>query len=215
MPSPTATRCCCISCRSPASPKSTSCSAAQPKFTRDNFIPIARFIADPMVLVVNDQTPYKTLKELVDDAKKNPDKIVFSFVGSLRRAASADRALHEGRRHQDASSADQWRRAGADRDPRQQFAGAVLVDRGLVRADEGRQVARARHASATSARPSLPDVPTLKELGYDVEFYLWVGLFAPKGTPEPMIKTICARPHEGRRRYRAVQDRDGQSRQTR
>jgi tripartite-type tricarboxylate transporter receptor subunit TctC len=33
-------------------------------------------------------------------------------------------------------------------------------------------------------------VPTLKELGYDVEFYLWVGLFAPKGTPEAVIKTI-------------------------
>ena len=33
----------------------------------------------------------------------------------------------------------------------------------------------------------MPDVPTLKELGYDVEFYLWVGMFAPKGTPEPIV----------------------------
>ncbi len=65
----------------------------QPKFTRDDFIPIARFIADPMVLVVNDQQPYKTLKELVDDAKKNPDKLIFTFVGPLRRTASADRAV--------------------------------------------------------------------------------------------------------------------------
>ena len=40
------------------------------KFTNDDFIPIARFIADPMVLVVNDQQPFKTLKEFVDDAKK-------------------------------------------------------------------------------------------------------------------------------------------------
>ena len=40
----------------------------QPKFTRDDFIPIARFIADPCVLIVNDQTPYKTLKEFTDDA---------------------------------------------------------------------------------------------------------------------------------------------------
>jgi tripartite-type tricarboxylate transporter receptor subunit TctC len=37
---------------------------------------------------------------------------------------------------------------------------------------------------------SLPDVPTLKELGYDVEFYLWVGFFAPKGTPEAIIKKL-------------------------
>ncbi len=38
--------------------------------------------------------------------------------------------------------------------------------------------------------PTLPDVPTLKELGMNVEFYLWVGLFAPKGTPEPIIATL-------------------------
>ena len=34
-----------------------------------------------MVLVVNDQQPYKTLKELVDDAKSNPDKLIFSSSG--------------------------------------------------------------------------------------------------------------------------------------
>src|SRR5215207_4621485 len=44
----------------------------QPKFTRADFIPIARFIADPCVLIVNDQQPYKTLKDLVEDAKKRP-----------------------------------------------------------------------------------------------------------------------------------------------
>ena len=46
------------------------------------------------------------------------------LVRPLRRAASADRAVHEGGRHQDAASADQWRRPGADRHARQQFAGA-------------------------------------------------------------------------------------------
>jgi tripartite-type tricarboxylate transporter receptor subunit TctC len=38
--------------------------------------------------------------------------------------------------------------------------------------------------------PALPEVPTMKELGYDVEFYLWVGMFAPKGTPEPIVTTL-------------------------
>jgi tripartite-type tricarboxylate transporter receptor subunit TctC len=37
---------------------------------------------------------------------------------------------------------------------------------------------------------SLPDVPTLKELGYDVEYYLWVGIFAPKGTPDGVVTTL-------------------------
>jgi tripartite-type tricarboxylate transporter receptor subunit TctC len=40
----------------------------QPKFTRADFIPIARFTEGPMAIIVNAQTPYKTLKELVDDA---------------------------------------------------------------------------------------------------------------------------------------------------
>ena len=39
---------------------------------------------------------------------------------------------------------------------------------------------------------ALPDVPTLKELGYDVEYYLWVGLFAPKGTPDSAVKKLSA-----------------------
>ena len=34
---------------------------------------------------------------------------------------------------------------------------------------------------------ALPDVPTMKELGYDLEYYLWVGLFAPKGTPDKVV----------------------------
>jgi tripartite-type tricarboxylate transporter receptor subunit TctC len=41
----------------------------------------------------------------------------------------------------------------------------------------------ARHAA-------FPDVPTLKELGYDVEFYVWSGAFAPKATPEPVVKAL-------------------------
>ena len=38
----------------------------------------------------------------------------------------------------------------------------------------------------------MPDVPTLKELGYDVEYYLWVGLFAPKNTPPAIVTTLRA-----------------------
>ena len=52
----------------------------EPKFTRDSFIPIARFTEGPMVLVVNDKQPYKNLKELVDDAKKRPNGIIFQLV---------------------------------------------------------------------------------------------------------------------------------------
>ena len=62
----------------------------QPKFTRADFIPLARFVADPCVLIVNDQQPYKTLKELVDDAKKNPDKLIFSSSSRSPRRRKAN-----------------------------------------------------------------------------------------------------------------------------
>ena len=80
------------------------------------------------------------------------------LVRPLRRAASADRAVHEGRRHQDAAPADQWRRAGADRDPRQQFAGAGVLDRRRQRPDQGRQAARAR----LLRRKTRPRCPTCR-----------------------------------------------------
>ena len=138
-PSPTATRCWSTSCRSPASPRSTSCSAAQPKFTRADFIPIARFTEGPMVLVVNDQQPYKTLKELVDDAKKRPNEIVFSssgLYGALHLpTALFMKAAGIQMRHLPTNGGG----PGADRDPRQQLAGAGVLDRRRQRADEGRQ----------------------------------------------------------------------------
>src|ERR1041385_3697109 len=58
-----------------------------PKFTRADFIPIARLTEGPMVLVVNDQQPYKTLKEFVDDAKANQNKRPFSSPALLPQAA--------------------------------------------------------------------------------------------------------------------------------
>ena len=128
----------------------------QPKFTRADFIPIARLTSGPMVLLVNDQQPYKNVKELVDDAKSQSRQADLQLVRPLRRAASADRAVHAGGRHQDEASADQWRRPGADRDPRQQFAGAGVVDRRGERPDQGRQAARARLLQPASARRRCP-----------------------------------------------------------
>jgi tripartite-type tricarboxylate transporter receptor subunit TctC len=39
---------------------------------------------------------------------------------------------------------------------------------------------------------ALPDVPTMMELGHPVEYYLWVGLFAPKGTPAAVVTALNA-----------------------
>jgi hypothetical protein len=126
------------------------------KFTRADFIPLARFVADPCVLIVNDQQPYKTLEDLTEDAKKRPDAIIFSSSGIIWRTAHPDGAVHEsGRRAEVAPLAHQWRRTGPYVVPRQQCAGAGLVGFGLSGADQGRQgqaarfVRRQSHQGAT------------------------------------------------------------------
>src|SRR5262249_11092179 len=53
----------------------------QPKVTRADFIPLARLGADPVLVIVNDQQPYKTLAEFAADAKKRPGEIVYSSGG--------------------------------------------------------------------------------------------------------------------------------------
>ena len=184
-----------------------------PKFTRADFIPIARLTEGPMVLVVNDQQPHKTLKEFVDDAKANPEQADLLVIRSLRRAASAGRAADQGRRHPAAPSADRRRRARADRGARQQRAGAGVLGRCRERADEGRQAARALLLLA-EARRVAPDVPTLKELGYDVEFSIWVGLFAPEGHARCGDHAGARRDQEGGR-DRSVQDGDRERRRCR
>jgi tripartite-type tricarboxylate transporter receptor subunit TctC len=46
---------------------------------------------------------------------------------------------------------------------------------------------RALACYSSKRAASLPDVPTLKELGYDAQYSQWTGLFVPAGTPEPVI----------------------------
>src|SRR6187549_1589745 len=51
------------------------------KTSRSDFIPLARLVADPILLLVNDRQPYKTLKEFLDSAKAQSNPLVFSSGG--------------------------------------------------------------------------------------------------------------------------------------
>ena len=162
-----------------------------PKFTRADFIPIARFTEGPMVLVVNDQQPYKTLKDLVDDAKKRPNEIVFSSSG-LYGALHLPTALFT-----QASGIQMRHLPTAGGGPALTAIlgnnSQVLVS-SIAAANAQMKAGKLKPLASFSAKraAALPDVPTLKELGYDVEFSLWVGLFAPKGTPGPVIAKLRA-----------------------
>src|SRR5215470_16973191 len=160
-----------------------------PKFTRADFIPIARFTAGPVVLLVNDQQPYKTIKELVDDAKAHPDKLIFSSSG-LYGALHLPTALFMKAagiklRHLPTNGGGPALTALLGNNSQ------ILVS-SLAAANAQMKAGKVRALACFSDKrvAAIPDVPTMKELGYDIEFYLWVGLFAPKGTPETIIAKL-------------------------
>jgi tripartite-type tricarboxylate transporter receptor subunit TctC len=163
----------------------------QPKFTRADFIPIARFTEGPMVLVVNDQTPYKTLKDLVDDAKKRPDQIIFSssgLYGALHLpTALFTKAAGIQMRHLPTNGGGPALTAILGNNS-QVLVSSIAAANAQIKAGKLRALACFSNKRAAS----LPDVPTMKEQGYDVEFGLWVGLFAPKGTPDAIVDKLRA-----------------------
>ena len=161
----------------------------RPKFTRADFIPIARFTEGPMALIVNDQTPYRTLKEFVDDVKKRPNEITFSSSG-LYGANHLPTALFLQAagiqmKHLPTNGGGPALIALLGNNA-QVLASAIAPASAQLKAGKVRALA----CFSPKRTASLPDVPTLKELGYDIEFSLWVGLFAPKGTPQAVVDRL-------------------------
>ena len=163
-----------------------------PKTERSDFIPLARLIADPILLLVNAQQPYKTVKDFIADAKKRPEAIVYSS-GGLYGATHLPMAMFEKAagipkmRHLPTNGGGPAITALLGNNAQ---ASTQSVSASLPHVKSGKLRALASFGATRSK--ALPDVPTLKELGIDVEYYLWVGLFAPKGTPAPIITTLSA-----------------------
>ena len=163
----------------------------QPKLVRADFIPVARLTEGPMALIVNAKQPYKTLKDLIDDARKRPDTIVFSSSGPygalhlptvlLMKAAGIKMKHLPTNGTEPALSALLGNNAQVLASPI--GAAGPHLKTGKVRA---LACFSAKRAAA------LPEVPTLEELGYHVQFSLWVGLFAPKGTPNAIVEKLRA-----------------------
>jgi tripartite-type tricarboxylate transporter receptor subunit TctC len=160
------------------------------KTSRADFIPLARLVADPVLLLVNEQQPFKTFQEFVEGAKAQPDTLIFSS-GGLYGASHLPLAYLEQAtgplklRHLPTAGGGPAIMAilGNNAQVTTQSVSATLPH---VKSGKLRPLAI---FSATRSKV-LPEVPTLKELGYDVEYYLWVGIFAPKGTQPAIVTTL-------------------------
>ena len=161
----------------------------KPAYTMDQLVPIALISADPTIFVVRADRPWKSVKEFVEDAKKRPDQITYSSSGIYG-------TLHMAMELFDNSAGIQLKHVP--------YGGAgpalTAILGGHVDCLASAPAVVLPHIKAGKLRPlagwgakrveALPDLPTFKELGYNAEFYIWAGLFAPRGTPEPIMKKL-------------------------
>jgi tripartite-type tricarboxylate transporter receptor subunit TctC len=170
-------------------PVSERVNGKQPSYELKDFAPIALVTADPTVLVVRADSPYKSVKDFVEAAKAKPGKINYSssgVYGTLHVAmemfanAAGVQLFHVP--YGGGGPAITALLGGQVEASAQGPAAAI----GQIRGGKMRALA----GWGTERLKLLPDLPTFKELGYDVEFYIWSGVFAPAATPGPVVTRL-------------------------
>src|SRR5687767_12919814 len=170
-------------------PVSDRISGKPPSYELTDFAPIALITADPTVLVVAADSPWKTLKDFVATAKAYPGQINYSssgVYGTLHVAmeifanAAGIKLFHIP--YQGGGPALTALLGGQVHALASGPAPAV----GQIKGGKVRALA----SWSTERLPLLPDIPTFKELGYDAEFYIWSGVFAPAPVPTPVLDRL-------------------------
>ncbi|MCE2774092.1 MAG: tripartite tricarboxylate transporter substrate binding protein [Burkholderiaceae bacterium] len=161
-----------------------------PSFERSSFVPLGLLVADPLVLVVKSDAPWKTYQEFIADAQANPDKITYGSSGSY----SASHLPIEMLAHAAGVKLRHISYSGGGPAIQAVLGGHIGVTASSPSAVSALIKSGAlRPLVGTGAKriASLPDVPTAVELGYkDSEFYIWIGLFAPANTPPAVVQTL-------------------------
>ena len=162
-----------------------------PMFMLNDLRPVARYTADPTVLAVRAESPWKSVQEFVDDAKKRPGAINYGSSGNY------------GTMHVPMEILAQVSGSKLTHIP---FTGAgpavVALLGGQIDAVSTGPATVLQHVKAGKLRVlghwgnsklgSMPDVTSLKDAGFNAEYAQWSGLFIPSATPEPVAQRIRA-----------------------
>ena len=165
--------------------------ARPPMFALAELRPIARFTADPTVLAVRADSPWKTVQQFVDDAKKRPGAINYGSSGNYGTMHVPMEILSQNAgikmTHVPFTGAGPAVVAllGGQIDAVSSGPATVLQQ---VKAGKLRVLAHWGNAQLGA----LPEVPSLKDAGYSAEYAQWSGLFIPAGTPEPIAQRLRA-----------------------
>jgi tripartite-type tricarboxylate transporter receptor subunit TctC len=156
-----------------------------------DFVAVSQVAVVPNVLVVHPSVPAKNLAELVALAKKEPGKLNYASLGN-GTAAHLGMEMLKADAGVDITHVPYKGSAPAVSDL---LAGQVqmMVD-GLPSALPHIKAGKLRAIALTSLRrsPSLPDLPTIAETYPGFYADAWSGLFAPKGTPQPVVDKLSA-----------------------
>ncbi|MEW6454563.1 MAG: tripartite tricarboxylate transporter substrate binding protein [Pseudomonadota bacterium] len=143
----------------------------------------------PLVLLVNSALPYKTLAEMIADAKANPSKLSFGTSGPSSSPAMALTQLNAAAKTEIVAVPYRGSGEAARAVAGGQIQGVfTFFSQGKPLVDDGK--VRALAVAAPKRLPDWPDVPTLRELGYNIDFRGFVGLAAPAKTPKPIVEYL-------------------------
>src|SRR3954471_3328878 len=172
-----------------AIPVADEVNGREPTYKMSDFTPIALVSADPTVLMVPSEAKWKSVNDLIEDAKANAGKISYSSSGIYGTTHTAGEMLAQ------AAGVKFLHVPYGGGGPAMKAAMAHEV----MFTIQGPSVA-APHVKSGKFRllgswggkriANLPDVPTMKEQGYDAEFYIWAALFAPAGIPQEVATKL-------------------------
>jgi tripartite-type tricarboxylate transporter receptor subunit TctC len=160
-----------------------------PMFALQDLRPVARYTADPTVLAVRADSPWKSVKDFVDEAKRRPGAINYGSSGNY------------GTMHVPMEILAQEAGIKLTHVPFTGAGPAVLaLLGGQIQAVSTGPATVLQHVKAgklrvlghwgTGALASLPDVPALKDTGFNAEYAQWSGLFVPSGVPDAIVQRL-------------------------
>lgn len=172
-----------------ATPIITKIHWSEVKFTVDDFLPIINIVNDPSYILVRSNSPYKTLNDLIEAARKNPETITMGNGGA------------GGGNHLVAVAFEEFVGVKFVHVPYNGGGPAItallggVVDSVMAAAPEGVSNVqngdlRVLAVMGPSRLSIFPDAPTALEYGYDFRLGMWRGVAAPKGTPLETVKAL-------------------------
>lgn len=172
-----------------ATPIITKIHWSEVKFTVDDFIPVINIVNDPSYILVNANSPYKTLEDLLNAARKKPETITMGNGGA------------GGGNHLVALAFEDFVGVKFVHVPYNGGAPAIAdlvaghIDSVMAAAPEGVPQVQAGQLRVlavlgTQRLSVFPDVPTAKELGYDFTLGMWRGVAVQKGTPPEVVQAL-------------------------